>query len=96
VKFKMPTPNEIRNTAKKVSENQGKLKQKNGAALNDSNKVNIWRGEISVAYKDAYKKAQSKTGKLISDLGSLKMKLGSLASSVNTAENAEMKKRMLK
>jgi len=91
----MPTPVEIRDTASKVYANQGTLKQKNGAALQNSNKVNdIWRGEICEAYKDAYKKAQSKTGRLISDLGSLKIKLDLLAGSVNTAENAEITKRM--
>jgi len=93
----MAVPAEIRKTASSAAENQGKLKQKNGAVLNNSNKViNIWRGEISGAYKDAHKKAQSKTSRLISDLGILKIKLESLAASVNRAETAESAKRMKK
>ena len=93
----MAAPAEIRKTASKASESRGKLNQKNSAALNDSNKVNnVWRGEISGAYKDAYKKAQSKTCSSISDLSILKTKLESLASSVNRAALEELKKGMKK
>ena len=89
----MIAPAEIKNLSSKVSSNQGTLKQKNSAVTGNANKINMsWKGEISEAYKDAAKKAQLKISRLISDLGSLKMKLDALANAVNRAAKEEASK----
>ena len=88
----MTTPTSIRNQASRISAKQGTLRSKNSAAANDSTKTCMsWKGETSEAYKDSYKKAQTKINRLVDNLGSLAKMLSALANAVNKAASEEMK-----
>ena len=88
----MTTSAGISNLKSKVEIKKGALRSRNNAVASDSTKISSsWKGEISVLYKDAYKRIQPKVSRLIDDLGSLASKLNALANAVNKAAGEEKK-----
>lgn len=82
----MVSPNEINRLSSQVISCKSALDEKSRSTAFSANKTNsTWKGKISSAFNDSSKKTQTKTSRLLSDMGNLSRKLNTLASNMNRA-----------